>query len=803
MVLVTKKKARFARPRSLDRRKIKKLVKRNVKYQSWRHWTAEKTFVWQDRRLKALRYEPDNVDMIAFAKPIVQLPKAHNIGLHIKYNTVSNEQFGKSSRSTFKRRVLISSSQTLSFFLNSRLSGTRIVPNKNYLKLRIMKHKLQINMKKKMGPQHQYIPAFKYALSSKFKYCWRIRRRYRRRGTRNRKKSFLILLKRLNKYKIFENRDVKTRRHKWRRYTNTKIRARLYKLIINKMYKNQNKIFNRLARDKNWIRNFWRIRRHRRKKKGFGALMRSRQSINYAIRFSTIQSKIKILKGYKKWIQLLFKMPKKSITRKFLFNHVLMKLQKTLIKVQASCLKKRFKYLHTLLKTPPSPLQNKEANLKIKLKRQRKQFNLIRFNKLIIRGGYCRNRTFIFFEKYQIAPRRKFNIKFMEYRNVYRRNPNFWKLWVTKKDKKLKTFKGLAISSICHAKICTNLNYQIPALVSTRHWIFVKRLLNKYAHNWSKLVRKKNLTHNDTLIGLKRFKRYYNMLYGSARNIHSIELDDISWHQEHGQNALLFRFRGRQNQNRQIPWFQALISKRSLYSLQFYNMLRRETPVFKTKRNKVYRTFLHIAHNRFRKIQLKPQKRGGNRSIYFRLNLLRTVLPIYWKFTTQQLKKAWSKFRWVKSRFVSRNDLFSQRLDFTLCSVIQLLNWAPNTMWAYWIVKHGGVYVSSLRNKADQCKLHNRFPLLMSHTTLTGLYRNKTKPFDTIRCNDIVHINPKLKAFILKFFHRRKKNWHKKPIAPALDHNSTGTAAVLNTYVWRQFGYNQRAKKTYIKHLHN
>jgi hypothetical protein len=138
------------------------------------------------------------------------------------------------------------------------------------------------------------------------------------------------------------------------------------------------------------------------------------------------------------------------------------------------------------------------------------------------------------------------------------------------------------------------------------------------------------LVHLDLLSNLKRFKAFYNFEYMLARvskEINIEEIDAVSYIKEYSQTSFRWRFRARRAQRKSLPWLQILIAKRNLYRFQNYNMLRRERPMHVTKKNKTYKRFLMATNHRFRKIKLKPRKRGGNRYIWLKTNLVKSFLP--------------------------------------------------------------------------------------------------------------------------------------------------------------------------------
>lgn len=344
-----------------------------------------------------------------------------------------------------------------------------------------------------------------------------------------------------------------------------------------------------------------------------------------------------------------------------------------------------------------------------------------------------------------------------------------------------------------------------------------KKIFGKFrlrAINRSKFRGRSVLTRNDLLSSIqsdmllnwKRFKEFYNFEYilvRGSKEINVDEMDAAGYIKEYSQTGFRWRFQERRTQRRYLPWLQILIAKRNLYLFQNYNMLRRERPLQKTKKNKTYKRFLMATHHRFQKIKLKPGKRGGNRYIWLKTNLVKSFLPHFNQLRLTNLKSIWNKSIRVKSKYLTRDMKFWNQLNLSFYSTAQLANWMPNTLWSNLAVKKGLVSWATNYNAQPEWMRKNNFPLLMDRfaTTQPIKVNSALNPFRALCQHDILQISPYTKKYFLSFFNRKSK-WNKKPIPSIFDRNINYNAIIVNSFT-RDFPlrFKNRNVKTNMKYL--
>jgi len=320
------------------------------------------------------------------------------------------------------------------------------------------------------------------------------------------------------------------------------------------------------------------------------------------------------------------------------------------------------------------------------------------------------------------------------------------------------------------------------------------------------------IAQSDLLLNLKRFKEFYNFEYILARVSNEInieEMDAIGYIKEYSQTSLRWRFSGPRAQKKYLPWLQILIAKRNLYLFQNYNMLRRERPMHVTKKNKTYKRFLMATHHRFQKIKLKPGKRGGNRYIWLKTNLVKSFLPHFNRLKIRNLGRIWNKFIRVKSKYLTRDMKFWNKLNLNFYSSSQLANWIPNTLWSNLASKKGFISLATNYNDEPKWSRTNNFPLLINsriNTNSNHLVRTNHKnltcnPSRVLHQSDILQMSPYMKRFFWSFFNRKSK-WNKKPIHSSFDRGSNYNAIIVNLFTRDFFlGFKNRNVKTNMKYL--
>lgn len=261
-------------------------------------------------------------------------------------------------------------------------------------------------------------------------------------------------------------------------------------------------------------------------------------------------------------------------------------------------------------------------------------------------------------------------------------------------------------------------------------------------------------------------------------------------------------------QRLKYPWLPQMISKKRGYCLQYFNFYRSLRTPWARKSNKIYRTFMSITKHRHERVKLKRGSHGGNRAIHFKLNLLKVILPFYGQLSSTQLKKIWHKYRYIKSHYQGRYEQFYNKLNTTLCLLIQQLGWAPNTYWAQNSIKNGWISLSKLNgtNKLKKYSNQQRFPLLNNLQTdvkQCQQMNSKKNPFHQLQHNEIVQIHPDMKIFCKEFFLRRL-NWQRRRIPDFMEIDSNGvSAAVVNLALNASANTKDRNKKNFLRYIIN
>jgi hypothetical protein len=81
-------------------------------------------------------------------------------------------------------------------------------------------------------------------------------------------------------------------------------------------------------------------------------------------------------------------------------------------------------------------------------------------------------------------------------------------------------------------------------------------------------------------------------------------------------------------------------------------------------------------------------------------------------------------------------------------------------------------------------------------------YKNvNVKQFQKLTRNEIIQINPKIKKYVSKLFTQGTR-LNKKPIIQNFDINSTGTSAILNTFMAKNpAAFQYRINKTKFRYI--
>lgn len=266
--------------------------------------------------------------------------------------------------------------------------------------------------------------------------------------------------------------------------------------------------------------------------------------------------------------------------------------------------------------------------------------------------------------------------------------------------------------------------------------------------------------------------------------------------------------KGPRVQRRKYPWLPQMISKKRAYSLQYFNFYRSLRTPWARKRNKVYRTFMSATKHKHEKVKLKLGMRGGNRSIHFKLNLLKVILPFYGKLNQRQLKKIWHSYKYIKSHYQGRAEQFNSKINTTLCLLIQQLGWAPNTYWAQNSIKNGWISVSKTNDstKWKNSSSQQLFPLLNNlNATIKQNYQMNSirNPFYHVKLNEVIQIHPHIKIFTKQFFLRRL-NWNRRQLPNFIETDSSGVnAIIINSALYYQANLKDRNKRNFLRYILN
>ncbi len=266
--------------------------------------------------------------------------------------------------------------------------------------------------------------------------------------------------------------------------------------------------------------------------------------------------------------------------------------------------------------------------------------------------------------------------------------------------------------------------------------------------------------------------------------------------------------RGPRIQRLKYPWLPQMISKKRAYSLQYFNFYRSLRTPWARKRNKIYRTFMSITKHKHEKVKLKLGMRGGNRSIHFKLNLLKVILPFYGKLNQRQFKRIWHSYKYIKSHYQGRAEQFNSKLNTTLCLLIQQLGWSPNTYWAQNSIKNGWISVSKTNDstKWKNSPSQELFPLLknLNTTEKQNCQMNSIKnPFYHVKLNEVIQIHPHIKIFTKQFFLRRL-NWNRRHLPNFIETDSSGAnAIIINTALYYQANLKDRNKRNFLRYILN
>ena len=342
----------------------------------------------------------------------------------------------------------------------------------------------------------------------------------------------------------------------------------------------------------------------------------------------------------------------------------------------------------------------------------------------------------------------------------------------------LKTFSEKPSTIINHKLYCQGMN-----LVNPR--IFWRQILAN-SNNLKKIYQKQ---YNISFVEQKKY-----VLENKYRDF--------------GKKPPIKLFKGPRTQQLKYPWLSQKISKKRTYSTQYFNSYRCLRSTWKRKSNKIYRTFLAITKHRHERVKLKLGTRGGNRSIHFKLNLLKVILPFFGKLNQKQFKKIWRKYIYIKSHYMGREEYFHNKLNTSLCMLIQQLGWAPNTYWAQCLVKSGWISISKLidTNQTEKNSKYQLFPLFNSQTQAGNhqkFYSTNTirNPFYQLQLNEVVQIHPHIKKFCQQFFLRRL-NWTRRRMPSFIEANSKGTNAVIvNSGLYYTSNTKDRNKKSFLRYI--
>jgi hypothetical protein len=266
-----------------------------------------------------------------------------------------------------------------------------------------------------------------------------------------------------------------------------------------------------------------------------------------------------------------------------------------------------------------------------------------------------------------------------------------------------------------------------------------------------------------------------------------------------------WKFKGPWQRRHKYPWLNALITPRSLYRLQYFNGDRHERRVWFRKRNKAYRTFISITKHKHERVKLKFGTNGGDRSVHYKLNLLKVIAPFYGKLNNKQFRNIWKHYKYIKTPCQGRAGKHMSQLNTSLYILVHHLNWAPNTWWAQQIIRNGWIYISSVRKETKQTLTVEKFPLwpiklpINLHTIPQQNNIQTLNPFINLRWNEIIQIHPYIKNYMNQFFWRK---WQRKRLPRYLEVNSNSTCALLvKSPIYPSVNRKERNKKTFLRFL--
>ena len=247
---------------------------------------------------------------------------------------------------------------------------------------------------------------------------------------------------------------------------------------------------------------------------------------------------------------------------------------------------------------------------------------------------------------------------------------------------------------------------------------------------------------------------------------------------------------------RTTPWLKFLMYQRALYKFNFHRPYLRERPMFKTKRNKLYRLFLKSSFNRMKRPRWNPNKRGGDRSFYHRMLLKKILYPVFGRrVRSHQLIKHWAQRRWIKTSITGRYRLVLNRIETMPSNFATKLGWAPTIEWArhfernlwYTVSRDFSDLTASFPAESRTLPQMLKFPLhpefqyrfdsQFGYHGTEAFFENRSKVHE-LRRGDIIQINPSILRNI-KASLRTKPRWNEQVFRDYVDINNHRTSALV------------------------
>lgn len=245
------------------------------------------------------------------------------------------------------------------------------------------------------------------------------------------------------------------------------------------------------------------------------------------------------------------------------------------------------------------------------------------------------------------------------------------------------------------------------------------------------------------------------------------------------------------------PWLKFLMYKPSTYKLIFYKAYLRERSLYKTKRNKLYRLFIQLSHNKHRPPKFRANKRGGNRSFHYQLLLKKILYPVFGRRTkSNTFRRYSSQHRCIKSSVSGRFRLTLNRLETSPTVFATKVGWAPTIEWSRHYARNSWYSISrevssevtamfppEVRSIPQEFKFPLHADVFYRHKlerSILGTFEpfsGDTAVVDGLNPGDIMHTSPHV-LNVIRSHVRNKPKWN-KPILRSHTDINTNRSSVL------------------------